>query len=420
MSTQIHELPNGLRIVSEAMPGVASAAVGVWVGAGARHEAPEQNGVAHFLEHMAFKGTRRRSALRIAEEIEDVGGYINAYTSRETTAYYARVLRQDVPLALDVIADILLEPAFEAAEMEVERGVILQEIGQALDTPDDVIFDWLQEESYSDQPMGRTILGPAERVSAFERADLARFVTERYGPGEMIVAAAGAVDHDRIVALSERLFGHLEARPAVETAPARFTGGERRVVRPLEQAHFALALEGPGWRDEDLYTAQLQATALGGGMSSRLFQEARERRGLCYAIFAQAHAHDDTGMFTVYAGTSAEKVGELAELTLDELRRAADDMTAAEIARARAQMRAGLLMGLESPSARAERLARVVAIWGRVPPVEESLARIDAVTTGDVRDLTGRMTEGGKAALALYGPVTRAPDLTRVRERLAA
>ena len=420
MSTQIHELPNGLRIVSEAMPGVASAAVGVWVGAGARHEAPEQNGVAHFLEHMACKGTRRRTALRIAEEIEDVGGYINAYTSRETTAYYARVLRQDVPLALDVIADILLEPAFEAAEMEVERGVILQEIGQALDTPDDVIFDWLQEESYSDQPMGRTILGPAERVSAFERADLARFVTERYGPGEMIVAAAGAVDHDRIVALSERLFGHLEARPAVETAPARFTGGERRVVRPLEQAHFALALEGPGWRDEDLYTAQLQATALGGGMSSRLFQEARERRGLCYAIFAQAHAHDDTGMFTVYAGTSAEKVGELAELTLDELRRAADDMTAAEIARARAQMRAGLLMGLESPSARAERLARVVAIWGRVPPVEESLARIDAVTTGDVRDLTGRMTEGGKAALALYGPVTRAPDLTRVRERLAA
>jgi predicted Zn-dependent peptidase len=420
VTTELHELPNGLRIVTEAMPGFASAAVGVWVGAGARHEAAEQNGVAHFLEHMAFKGTRRRSALRIAEEIEDVGGYINAYTSRETTAYYARVLREDVPLALDVVADILLEPAFDASEMEVERGVILQEIGQALDTPDDVIFDWLQEEAYGDQPMGRTILGPAERVEAFERADLARFVSERYGPGEMVVAAAGAVDHEAIVRLAERHFGHLEPRPRVETAPARFTGGERRVVRPLEQAHFALALEGPGWRDDDLYTSQIQATALGGGMSSRLFQEARERRGLCYAVFAQAHAHDDTGLFTVYAGTSEAKLAELAELTLDELRRAADDMTAAEVARARAQMRAGLLMGLEGPSARAERLARVVAIWGRVPPVAESLARIDAVTTGDVRDLTARMAEGGRVALALYGPVSRAPGLERLRERLAA
>ena len=412
ISTRLHELPNGLRIVTETMPGVASAAVGVWIGAGARHEAPEQNGVAHFLEHMAFKGTRRRTALRIAEEIEDVGGYINAYTSRETTAYYARVLSQDVPVALDVIADILLEPAFEPAEMEVERGVILQEIGQALDTPDDVVFDWLQEVAYADQPMGRTILGPAERVSSFAREDLSRFVSERYGPSEMIVAAAGAVDHDAIVRLSERLFGHLSPRPRVDTDPARFTGGERRVARTLEQAHFALAFEGPGWRDEELYTAQIQATALGGGMSSRLFQEIREKRGLCYTIFAQASAHDDTGLFTVYAGTSESQVAELAELTLDEIRRAADTLTAAEVARARAQMRAGLLMGLESPSARAERLARVVAIWGRVPPVEETLARIDAVTTGDVRALTARMAEEGAG-----GARALRPDLARARPR---
>ena len=419
-TTQLHTLPNGLRIVTEAMPGLASAAVGIWIGAGTRHEASEQNGIAHFLEHMAFKGTRRRTALRIAEEIEDVGGYINAYTSRETTAFYARVLREDVAMALDVIADIVLEPAFEPGEIEVERGVILQEIGQALDTPDDVIFDWLQEESYAGQPMGRTILGPAERVSAFERADLQHFVAERYGPGGMIVAAAGAVDHDAVVRLAEGLFGHLEPRDARPTAPARFTGGERRVVRPLEQAHIALALEGPGWRDEDLYAAQIQATALGGGMSSRLFQEARERRGLCYSIFAQAQAHDDTGLLTIYAGTSEAQIGQLAELTLDELRRAASDLTAAEVARARAQMRAGLLMGLESPSSRAERLARVVSIWGRVPSVEETLARIDSVTTGDVRDLTARMAERGRAALALYGPVAHAPGLDRVRDRLAA
>ena len=420
MTTELHTLPNGVRIVTEAMPGLASAAVGIWVGAGTRHEGPEQNGVAHFLEHMAFKGTRRRSALRIAEEIEDVGGYINAYTSRETTAFYARVLGEDVDMALDVIADIVLEPAFAPEEIEVERGVILQEIGQALDTPDDVIFDWLQEESYAGQPMGRTILGPAERVAAFDRADLARFVAERYGPGGMIVSAAGAVDHGAVVRLAESLFGHLEPRDTGRAETARFTGGERRVVRPLEQAHIALALEGPGWRDDDLYTAQIQATALGGGMSSRLFQEVRERRGLCYSIFAQAQAHDDTGLLTIYAGTSEAQIGQLAELTLDELRRAASDLSEAEIARARAQMRAGLLMGLESPSARAERLARVVAIWGRVPPVEETLARIEAVTTADVRALTERMAEGGRAALALYGPVAGAPGLDRVRERLAA
>ena len=234
------------------------------------------------------------------------------------------------------------------------------------------------------------------------------------------MSAAGAVDHDAVVRLAEALFGHLEPRDAGDVAVARFTGGERRVERPLEQAHIALAFEAPGWRDEDLFTSQIQASALGGGMSSRLFQEARERRGLCYSIFAQSHAHDDTGLFTIYAGTSGERVEELAELTLVELRRAAQDMSAAEVARARAQMRAGLLMGLESPSSRAERLARLVAIWGRVPPLAETLARIDAVTTGDVRALTGRMVEGGRAALALYGPVSRAPSLERVRDRLAA
>jgi len=420
VTVELHTLPNGFRIVTENMPGLRSASIGVWVTAGGRHERPEQNGVAHFLEHMAFKGTKRRSALRIAEEIEDVGGYINAYTSREVTAYYVRVLGEDVPLALDVVADILLNPVFAHEEIEVERGVILQEIGQALDTPDDIIFDWLQEAAYPGQPIGRPILGPSGNVSGFTRDDLSSFVRERYAPGQMILAAAGAVDHDEIVRLAEAQFGHLPARDVTPAESARFIGGEHRTEKPLEQAHIALAFETPGYRHPDVYTGQVFATALGGGMSSRLFQEARETRGLCYTIFAQAGAFADSGMTTIYAGTGAEQIGALAELTIDEIRKSADQMTPAEVARARAQMKAGLLIGLESPSSRAERLARTVAIWGRVPLIEETVAKIDAVTTGDVREFAGKLATAAPFALALYGPVGKAPEAGDLKARLAA
>ena len=420
MKTDLTTLPNGLRIVTENMPGLASAAVGLWVTAGGRHERSEQNGIAHFLEHMAFKGTKRRTALQIAEEIEDVGGYINAYTSREMTAYYARVLEADVPLAMDVIADIILNPKFEKKEIEVERHVILQEIGQALDTPDDIIFDWLQEAAYPDQAMGRTILGPAERVSAFQRKDLQTFVADHYGPERMILSGAGAVDHAALVKIAEDLFGHLtpKARPQLE--PANWQGAERREVKDLEQVHFAMGFRGPAYRDADMHSAQVYATAIGGGMSSRLFQKIREERGLCYSIYAQAGSYDDTGMLTIYAGTSVEEIGDLGALTMDELKRAAEDMSEAEVARAKAQLKAGLLMGLESPSARAERMARYLAIWGRVPGLQEATAEIEGVSTADVRAFGEKIATGTDAALALYGPVQGAPGLEALKHRLAA
>ncbi|MEM9787664.1 MAG: pitrilysin family protein [Pseudomonadota bacterium] len=420
MTVKTHTLPNGFRIVTEHMPGLASASVGIWVTAGARHERIEQNGIAHFLEHMAFKGTERRSALQIAETIEDVGGYINAYTSREVTAYYARVLEADVGLATDVLADILLNPVFDANEIEVERGVILQEIGQALDTPDDVIFDWLQEKAYPEQPIGRSILGPAERVSAFAQNDLSTFVREHYGPDQMILSAAGAVDHDALCLLAETLFGHLEPRSNGVMEPAAFAGGEVRQNKDLEQAHFALAFESPGYSDDDIYVAQVYASILGGGMSSRLFQEIRENRGLCYSIFAQAGAYADTGMITVYSGTSGAQLPELAGLTIDEMKRVTSDVAPAEVARARTQMKAGLLMGLESPGNRAERIARMIQIWGRVPDLDETVARIDAVTTGDVRGFAEQIVAQAPAALALYGPVDTAPTLAQLQERRAA
>ncbi|MEC3862018.1 pitrilysin family protein [Mesobacterium sp. TK19101] len=420
MTVDLTTLDNGFRIVSEHMPGLQSTAIGVWVTAGGRHERPEQNGIAHFLEHMAFKGTASRSALQIAEAIEDVGGYINAYTSREVTAYYARVLKDDVALALDVISDILLNPVFDPREIEVERHVILQEIGQALDTPDDVIFDWLQARAYPDQPLGKTILGEAGNVRGFGRDDLARFVAEHYGPGQLILSAAGAVDHDQIVALAKETFGNMTARDDAKVEQARFVGGETRRDKALEQAHVALAFEGPGYRDPDFYTAQIYAVALGGGMSSRLFQEIREKRGLCYSIFAQTGAYADTGMTTIYAGTGAEDLGNLINLTFDELKRATEDMAAAEIDRARAQMKAGLLMGLESPSSRAERLARMIQIWGKVPPIEETVARIDAVTADGVRAFADHIARTAPMAMALYGPVSGAPDLDDLLGRRVA
>ena len=419
MTTRLSTLPNGFRIVTEDMPGLKSASAGVWVMAGGRHETASQNGIAHFLEHMAFKGTAKRTSLQIAEAIEDVGGYINAYTSREMTAYYARVLQADVGLALDVIGDIVLNPAFDPREIEVERGVILQEIGQSLDTPDDVVFDWLQEVTYPDQPFGRTILGPEERVSAFSREDLQGFVATHYGPGQMILSAAGAVDHDAIVAQAMDIFGAMPAKPATSFQPAQFRGQERREVKKLEQVHFAMAFDAPSYRHPDVYAAQIYAMVMGGGMSSRLFQKIREERGLCYSIFAQSGAYEDAGQITLYAGTSASDIKSLTQLTVDELKRAADDMTHAEVARARAQIKAGMLMGLESPSSRAERIARLLAIYGRVPDIDESVAKIDAVTTEDVARYAGQMI-GADAALALYGPVKSAPSLDWVRKALAA
>lgn len=419
MTLRLDTLPNGLRVVTEDMPGLLSASIGIWVMAGGRHEKAEQNGVAHFLEHMAFKGTMTRTSLQIAEEIEDVGGYINAYTSKEMTAYYARVLSADVRLALDVIADIVMNPRFEAKEIEIERHVILQEIGQALDTPDDIIFDWLQEASYPDQSFGRTILGEEDKVAKFARRDLTRFVAENYGPGQMIVAAAGGVDHDRILAQAQALFGAMKPLVQPPMEAARFLGSERRVVKDLEQAHIALSFDAPGYREDDVYAAQVYAMAMGGGMSSRLFQKIREERGLCYTIFAQSAAYEDAGQITIYAGTSGEEIADLTQLTVDELKRAADDMSDAEVARARAQIKAGMLMGLESPSSRAERIARLLSIWGRVPEVSEVVARIDAVSTADVRAYAAKLA-GSQSALALYGPVKSAPDLGLIRDRLAA
>ena len=389
--------------------------------AGGRHERLEQNGIAHFLEHMAFKGTPTRTARAIAEEIEDVGGYINAYTGKEMTAYYARVLEADVERAIGILADIVLNPLFEVPDIEVERGVILQEIGQALDTPDDIIFDWLQEAAYPAQPFGRTILGPAERVSGFGRPDLAGFVGEHYGPDRMILAAAGR-GRSRTAAgaggaaLRPSRRGGRRCRCCRRASPA--ASGARRATSSRCTWRWpsrapACARMRPMRRRS---TRPRSAAACRRGSS----RSCRERRGLCYTIFAQAGAYEDTGLITLYAGTGPEQIRELTELTMDELRRAADGLSAAELDRARAQLKAGMLMGLESPSARAERLARMLSIWGRVPTIDEVVAKIDAVTLERVRAFGEGLAARADPALALLGPVEDAPDRAALARRLAA
>ena len=303
MSVREAKLANRLRVATDTMDSVETTSVGVWVDAGARNETLELNGVSHMLEHMAFKGTKRRTARGIAEEIEAVGGHLNAYTSREQTAYFARVVDDDLPLAVDMLADILQHSTFEDQELERERAVIIQEIGQTQDTPDDLIFDQLQEVAFPDQSLGRSILGTVERVNGFDRDTLQSYMDEHYRAPNMVVVASGKVDHEKFVDLVQAGFGGLGTSNGASSEAGRYAGGDWRESRELEQVHLTLGFQGVPFRDDDFYAAQILSTVLGGGMSSRLFQEVREVRGLAYSVFSFSSSYLDCGLFGVYAGT---------------------------------------------------------------------------------------------------------------------
>jgi predicted Zn-dependent peptidase len=413
MTVQLTTLPNGLRVVTDSMDTVESASIGVWVGVGARHETVMVNGVSHLLEHMAFKGTRRRSARAIAEEIENVGGHLNAWTSREGTAYYARVLAADVPLAVDILADILQHSTFEPDELERERAVIVQEIGQAEDTPDDIIFDRFQEAAYPGQPLGRPVLGSEERVRNMSRDAIAGYMSENYTAPVMVLAAAGKVEHERMVELGERLFGGLPKRNGPSFDPARYLGGERLENRNLEQVHLVLGFEGVSFSDPDYYALMVAANVLGGGMSSRLFQEIRERRGLVYSIYAYAGSYLDGGLLSIYAGTGQENLKELVPAVCDELLKLGEGATDAEIARTRAQIKSGILMGLESTSARVERLGQHTLTYGYPLPIDEVVARIEAVDSTAIGRVLRRViaTKPTVAAMGSIAELERMGDI---------
>jgi predicted Zn-dependent peptidase len=404
MSVELTRLASGLVVITDAMPHLETASLGVWVGCGSRDEHDDEHGIAHLLEHMAFKGTSRRTARQIAEEIEAVGGDLNAATSVEMTAYYARVLRADVPLALDVLSDILADPSFDPDELAREQNVIVQEIGAAEDTPDDIVFDRLQATAFPAQPVGRSILGTPASIRSFDAARLRVYLGRNYRAPDMVVAAAGAVEHRAVVAEVERRFSAFNGSAAPVPVPAKFDGGIRVEARDLEQVHIALALEGVPQRDPALYALQVFTNVVGGGMSSRLFQEVREKRGLCYAIYTFHSPYSDTGLFGLYAGTDAADASELMRVVVDQLAAAADDLDAKEVDRAKAQMKAGLLMALESSSARAEQLARQIFAHGRPLAIEEIIAKVDAVTVESARSAGRDLIRRSPPAFAALGP----------------
>ena len=404
MSVEVTRLSTGLTIITDAMPHLETASLGVWVGCGSRDERPDEHGIAHLLEHMAFKGTLRRTARQIAEEIEAVGGDLNAATSVETTAYYARVMRSDVPLALDVLSDILANPSFDVDELIREQNVIVQEIGAAEDTPDDIVFDRLQAIAYPGQPMGRSILGTPATVRSFNGARLRTYLGRNYRGPEMVVAAAGAVEHVSVVAEAERRFAAFTAGTAPAPEPARYRGGAHIEPRDLEQVHVAIALEGVPQSDATLYDLQVFTNVLGGGMSSRLFQEVREKRGLCYVISAFHSPYTDTGLFGIYAGTDATDAAELMRVVVDQLGAAASGIEEREVGRAKAQMKAGLLMALESSSTRAEQLARQMIAYGRPIATDEIVAKVDAVTVESARKAGLALISRSIPAVAALGP----------------
>jgi predicted Zn-dependent peptidase len=420
MTVEVTRLPSGLSVVTDRMPHLETASLGVWVGAGSRYEKPDEHGISHLLEHMAFKGTTRRSARQIAEEIEAVGGDLNAATSTESTGYFARVLKADVPLALDVLSDILTDSIYDTEELRREQNVIVQEIGAVGDTPDDLVFERLHETAFPSQPLGRSILGTPETVRSFNPARIRAYLARNYRGPDMLVAAAGAIEHGAIVAEAEKRFASFDGPAAPSPEPAQFGGGTHVESRDLEQVHIALALQGIPTRDEQLYSLQVFSSVLGGGMSSRLFQEVRENRGLCYTINAFHMPYSDTGLFVLYAGTDAADTPELMRVAIDQVVLATETLNETEVARAKAQMKAGLLMALESSEARLGQIARQMLAYGRPIPLDEIVAKVDAVTVASARAAGRALVGRGKPAIAALGPGNGLESAAAIAESLVS
>jgi predicted Zn-dependent peptidase len=401
---ELVRLPNGLRVALDPMPGLGTAALGVWQRVGARWEAPDQNGIAHLFEHMAFKGAGSRDARQFAEAIENVGGHLNAATGYERTAYYARVVAEHAPFALDLIADILFAPHWNADDLEKEKGVVAQERGEAYDVPDDHVFELHQAALFAGQALGRPILGQAETLSNVSIDTLTRFRDAHLAPDRVVVSIAGAYDRAAFLDVVERRFGHIKpsVAPAYPRADAKPGGASE--VRKLEQAHLVISWPGPPAGADALFAARLLVEIFGGGMSSRLFQEVRETRGLVYTIEAFLDTLEDCGRVMVYAGCDAKNARDVADLVQAELGRLAQNgPSASELNRAKAVARAGLLMGLEAPSARAEARASQIFLRDRLVGFEEIGAKTEAVTAEDVRALAQAALVGPRCA-AVLGP----------------
>ncbi len=410
MQWQMTTLNNGLRVITSSRPHLETVSLGVWVKTGSAFEQEEVNGISHFFEHTCFKGTGKRTALQISEEIEDVGGQMNAYTSREFTAYYAKMLKGDTELALDVIADILQNATFAEEELVKEREVVVQEIKQSIDTPDDIIFDYFQETAFPNQALGRTILGPAEKVRSFTADTLRGYIGSNYAAENMIACAVGNIEHEAFVKMVEARMAGIQRKASFTPEKQLYKGGFFIEKRDIEQAHVLLGFEGAKYESEEYYPSVIFSTLFGGGMSSRLFQEIREKRGLVYTVYSFANSHTQSGLFGIYAGTGKEELKELLPVMADEIRKVRTDLVdEKELTRAKVQLKASMLMGLESSSSSAEVLARQMLLFNRVIPVEEMVARVEKVTLQDIQNIANRIF-ASKPTYTLLGSIDQYLD----------
>ncbi len=405
---ELTRLANGVTVAIDPMPGAQSAAIGLYAGVGSRSEADGKGGLAHLVEHMVFKGARGRDARAIAETIEDVGGSLNAWTARDQTVFHARTLAPDVGLALELIADLVRAPKLDETELEREKLVILSELGECLDAPDDLIHDHLFEAAFGGQPLARPVLGREKSIMGLTRPDCVAWLDEQYRPERLVISAAGKVDPGHILLLAEALFGDLKPTSAPSLEPARFTGGIKSDRRAAEQTHLALAYEGVSASDPTAPALSLFAQAVGGGMSSRLFQELREERGLAYSIYAWTQGFADTGLFAVNLSADKARAAEAMALARDIVERAAAELTEAELNRARAQIEASILMALETPQGRADAMARSIEIFGRIMGVDEMLAELSAVDVAAARSAGRKMLDGPRALASIGGKLALA------------
>ena len=418
MTVEFSTLENGMRIVTQQMPNLESVSLGVWVNVGARIEAQHEHGISHFLEHMAFKGTPTRSAREIAEQIESVGGDLNAATSLDTTSYYARVLKGDVPLAIEILADILQNPSFDSKEIEREKEVVLQEIAASEDSPDDLVFDLAHEAAWPAQSVGRPILGTPESVQRLSADVLRAYMKQHYTSSNMVVAAAGAVGHNQLIDEVNKVFANLEQNKNSSYKEADYHGGMRHLEKNFEQSHMLIAFEGIPYSHEDYYIAQVFSSIFGGGMSSRLFQEVREARGLCYSIYSFCWGMRDTGLFGIHAATSSQHIPELVGVIVQQLKQmASEGPREQELARAKAQLKAGLLMSQESTSSRAEQLARQVIAYGTPLKNEELIERVESVTAESIRLFVGRMINNASPVCSAVGNMGRFKSYNWLKEQ---
>jgi len=417
---QTSKLSNGLRVITDTVNTVESVAVGVWVDVGTRNEDMVENGVAHMVEHMLFNGTPTRNAQDIAAEIENVGGQMNAYTSRETTAYYIHLLKEDAERAIDILSDMIQNATFPDQEIEKERGVIAQEIGMTLDTPDDYVYDLYQHKAYPGQALGAPILGSADIIQKMSKESLTGYVKNHYTPKNLVLSIAGNITHAEAVKLAEKYFNALPEDKDRTYAAAKYDGGDAREEKELEQIHIVTGFQGVSKTADDYYASILMATILGGGMSSRLFQEIREKRGLAYSVYASHTGYKDDGQFEIYAGTGADKIAELVPVLCDELKKITGNaVNDDELARAKAQLRSGTLMGRESMLSRANKQARHMMSFDKVLDIPELIAQIDGVRVADVQSIAGKIFDT-TPTLAVLGPLGAIPTYDEVKTQLAA